>query len=137
MISKQKPRVKPTKSLSKTAQKTTRKAVKQPTLAAFIVKQLDTGKATDIRVISLAGKTSMADTLIIASGTSGRHVASLAHHLAESLKDKGYTVAKDGSLHDGRWIALDAGDVLVHLFHPETRAEYNLEALWLNPADQK
>lgn len=109
--------------------KTTSK--KQPALTEFIVDHLESGKAIDVKVISLKGKTSMAETLIIASGTSGRHVSSLAHHLKEALKKQGCSPTVDGSWNDGHWIALDAGNILIHLFHPETRMVYDLESLWI------
>jgi ribosome-associated protein len=96
----------------------------------LIQASLDDDKAQDLMVIDLEGKTSMADYLVIASGTSSRQVAAMATHLQEKLKDAGQgKVATEGTSM-GDWVLLDAGDVIVHLFRPEVRAFYNIEAMW-------
>lgn len=90
---------------------------------------LDDDKAEDITVIALAGKSSIAEYMVIASGRSSRQVGAMADHLAEKLKARGLGVAVEGKA-AGDWVLLDAGDVVVHLFRPEVRAFYNLEKMW-------
>ena len=81
-------------------------------------------------VIDLAGRSSMADYLIIASGRSGRHVGAMAENLRERLKAGGVAgIGIEGMPHCD-WVLIDAGDVIVHLFRPEVRAFYNLEKMW-------
>ena len=93
-------------------------------------KSLDDDKAEDVVVISLAGKTSIADAMVIATGTSGRHIAALADHLAERLKADGIKGVVVEGKDQGDWVLIDSGDVLVHLFRPEVRDFYQLEKLW-------
>lgn len=99
-------------------------------LMRFIVNSLDDDKAVDVVTIELEGKSSIADYLVIASGTSSRHVASLAEHVLEKLKHiYGETCRVEG-LRQGDWVVVDAVDVIVHIFRPEVREFYNLEKLW-------
>ena len=99
-------------------------------MLARILKSLDDDKADDIVTIDLRGRSSLADALVIASGTSSRHVAALAEHLAQRLKDAGYGTAKVEGLAQGDWVVLDAGDAIVHIFRPEVRDYYDLEGIW-------
>lgn len=96
---------------------------------------LEDSKAEDVVVIDLAGKSSIAEYMIIASGRSSRQVASAAEHVVEKLKAVGLMPAIEGKA-AGDWVLVDAGDVVVHLFRPEVRAFYNLEKMWgvANPA---
>jgi len=95
---------------------------------------LDDGKAEDVVVIDLGGKTSIADYMVIACGTSQRHVGAMTNNLRERLKALGLgTVSVEGETHCD-WVLLDAGDVVVHLFRPEVRTFYSLERLWGTPA---
>ncbi|MGB8839536.1 MAG: ribosome silencing factor [Aliidongia sp.] len=99
-------------------------------MLGLIVHTLDEGKAEDIVVIDLEGKSSLADHLVIASGRSSRQVTALAEQVASKLKDAGHgRVPSEGKAH-GDWVLLDAGDVIVHLFRPEVRQFYNLEKMW-------
>ncbi len=91
---------------------------------------LDERKAEDIVSIPLAGKTTIADFMVIASGTSHRQVSALAEHLLRRLKELGLGRAAVEGLESADWVLIDAGDVIVHLFRPEVRAFYNLEKLW-------
>lgn len=101
-----------------------------PSLLDLIVTTLDDGKAEDIVTIDLAGKSSIADYIVVASGRSQRQVTALAEQVASRLKDAGYgRVSMEGKTH-GDWVLLDAGDVVVHLFRPEVRTYYNLEKMW-------
>jgi ribosome-associated protein len=99
-------------------------------LLALIVKVLDDGKAEDLIVIDLEGKSSMADHMVIATGRSQRQVAALAEHVMEALKAGGYGRASAEGLTQGDWVLIDGGDVLVHLFRPDIRSYYNLEKMW-------
>jgi ribosome-associated protein len=93
-------------------------------------KVLDDGKAEDIVVIDLTGKSSIADSMVIATGRSQRQVVALAEKLREALHGAGCRrVAIEGLPH-GDWVLIDAGDVIVHLFRPEVRNFYNLEKMW-------
>ncbi len=81
----------------------------------------------------MAGKTSIADYMVVASGSSGRHISSLADILAGELKDNGYSSFEIEGKADCNWVLFDAGAILVHLFKPEVRELYNLEKLWSVP----
>jgi ribosome-associated protein len=98
-----------------------------------VVASLDGDKAEDVVVIDLAGKTSLADHMVIASGTSQRQIGAMADHILQKVKAIGVTSAavEGASLCD--WVLIDAGDVIVHLFRPEVRAFYALERLWGAP----
>ncbi|TNE37173.1 MAG: ribosome silencing factor [Alphaproteobacteria bacterium] len=101
----------------------------------LILKSLDDDKAQDIVTIDLKGKTSFADSMVIASGRSQRHVGALADHLMRDLKDAGFGKCKVEGLPNCDWVLLDAGDVIVHLFRPEVRDFYKLEQMWaVDPA---
>ena len=90
---------------------------------------LDDNKAEDIVVVPLEGKSSIADYMIIASGRSTRHVASLADVIGEHMKTLGQNARYEGKA-NGDWVLADAGDIIVHLFRPEVRSFYNLERMW-------
>lgn len=90
---------------------------------------LDDGKGEDIVVIDLQGKSSIANQMVIASGTSQRHVASLADKVRENLKAAGYFSMMEGE-EKADWVLIDAFDVIVHVFKPEVRDFYNLEKMW-------
>ena len=95
---------------------------------------LDHDKADGVVVIDLAGKTTIADFMIVASGTSKRHVAAMSDHVLEKVKEMGATsVGVEGTGHRD-WVLIDIGDVLVHLFRPEIREFYALERLWGAPS---
>ncbi|MCX7677025.1 MAG: ribosome silencing factor [Alteraurantiacibacter sp.] len=99
-------------------------------LHAFILDQLDEEQAQDIVSIPLAGKSSIADFMVIASGRSTRQVTAIATKLAERLKHAGYGTPRIEGLPAADWVLIDAGDVVVHLFRPEVRSFYNLERMW-------
>lgn len=96
----------------------------------MLAAQLDDDKAENILEINLLGKSSIADAMIIASGRSQRHVASLADHLVRKLKDEGIGKPRVEGLPSADWVLIDAGDVIVHIFRPEVREFYNLERIW-------
>lgn len=95
----------------------------------IVVETLDEGKAEDLTVIDLQGKSSIANQMVIASGTSQRHVASLAEKVQEKLKTAGYFSMSEGE-EKADWVLIDAFDVIVHIFKPEVREFYNLEKMW-------
>lgn len=97
---------------------------------ALILDQLDEDQAQDIVSIPLAGKSSMADHMVIASGRSTRQVAAMAQKLAERLKREGHGSSRIEGLPAANWVLIDAGDVVIHLFRPEVRSFYNLERMW-------
>ena len=99
-------------------------------LHQMILQSLDDDQAVEMISIPLAGKSAMADHMIIASGRSTRQVASMAEKLARKIKtDAGRSVRIEG-LPAADWVLIDAGDVIVHLFRPEVRSFYNLERMW-------
>ena len=104
-------------------------------LETLIVNKLDDDKAQDIVCIDLKGKSSVADTLIIASGRSHRHVGALADHVVRALKEAGHGKAKIEGLPACDWVLIDVGDVVVHIFRPEVRSFYNIEKIWSLSAD--
>ena len=93
------------------------------------VKSLDDGKAVDITVIDLVGISSIAAYMVIASGTSQRHVASLAEQVYKKLKDAGFKSVMEGE-EKADWVLIDAYDVIIHVFKPEVREFYNIEKMW-------
>ncbi len=101
-----------------------------PPLLEIIVTALADGLAEDIARIDLAGKTGIADFMVIASGRSARQVAALADRVLAALGERGRKRAPVEGLKAGDWVLIDAGDVIVHIFRPEVRARYNLEKMW-------
>lgn len=101
------------------------------------VSSLEDDKAEDITVINLAGKTSISDYMIIASGRSHRHVAAIAEHLVERLKKRGLAPLSVEGLSQSDWVLIDAGDVIAHIFRPEVRSFYNLEKMWSVPLPEQ
>ena len=99
-------------------------------LRKAIEDSLEQDKAEDICVISLAGKSSIADYMVIGTGRSKRHVASIADRLAERLKIFGIPSMGVEGKDQADWILLDLGDVIVHLFRHEVREFYELEKMW-------
>jgi ribosome-associated protein len=91
---------------------------------------LDDNKAEDIVVIDLHGKSSIADSMIIATGRSQRHLASMAEHLAVLLREQGIDDVGIEGVNVGDWVLIDGGDVIVHLFRPDVRRHYGLEKMW-------
>ena len=97
-------------------------------LLELVLQTLEDGKAEDVVTIELAGKTTIADQMVIASGRSTRQVVALAEHL-DAVLSRRMRVSIEGKA-QGDWVLIDASDVIVHLFRPEIRAYYNLEKMW-------
>jgi ribosome-associated protein len=112
----------------KTAAKPT--PIAAPGLLERIQQALEDGKAEDIVVIDLAGKTSIADQMVVATGRSARQVTALAERLITALHQPGKPRVTAEGMRHGDWVLIDAGDVIVHLFRPEVRRFYNLEKMW-------
>jgi ribosome-associated protein len=102
----------------------------EQSLLSRILVSLDDDKAEDIVTIDLEGRSSLADSIVIANGRSQRHVSAIAEHLARRLKEAGYGTRPVDGLASGDWVLVDAGDVIVHIFRPEVRAYYDLEGMW-------
>ena len=95
-----------------------------------IHKVLSDNKAKDITKINLEKKSSIADFMIICSGTSSRHVISLSNFLVEALKKENLNTLNVEGKSNGDWVLVDAGDIIIHLFRSEVREYYGLEKMW-------
>ena len=99
-------------------------------LKSIVINTLNLNKAQDIVTIDLKNKSSMADYMIIASGTSSRHIQSLSEQVLEKLKDNGVKDSKIEGKESNEWKLVDGIDLIVHIFHPEKRKFYELEKIW-------
>jgi ribosome-associated protein len=107
------------------------------TLLSLIEAELNRGGALEIKIFHLSSESALADHMIVASGTSTRHVASLAERLALEVKKEAKINASIEGLREADWVLVDGGDVIVHLFRPEVRAYYNIEELWETRPDKE
>ena len=108
----------------------TNKAVTTATLRKSVIDALEELKAKDVREIDVRGKTSIADLLVIASGTSARHVKSIANEVTKFAKQAGVApLGVEGEV-EGEWVLVALGDVIVHVMLPRLREFYGLERLW-------
>ena len=99
-------------------------------LKKIIIQTLDINKALDIVSIDLKHKSSMADYMIIASGTSSRHIQSMSEQVLDKLKDNGIKDSKIEGKDSNEWKLVDGIDLVIHIFHPEKRKFYELEKMW-------
>ncbi len=99
-------------------------------LLKLIIGSLEDDIAVDIATIDLAGKSSIADFMVIASGRSRRQVGAIADHVVRKIKEKATHRPGIEGLPQSDWVLIDAGDVVVHIFRPEVRSFYNLEKMW-------
>ena len=111
-----------------------KKMLDENKILEIIKNAMEDMKAEDLVVIDLAGKTSIASYMVVASGTSNRHVASIAQKVEESLKAAGCRCTMEGET-KADWVLIDAYDVIVHIFRPEVRDFYNLEKMWQSVAN--
>jgi len=95
-----------------------------------IKSSLEDDKAEDITIIPLAGKSTLADYMVVATGRSTTHVRALAEHIVFKLKHGGFPPLSLAGLENNDWVAVDANDVLLHIFRPEVRDFYNIEDMW-------
>jgi ribosome-associated protein len=98
--------------------------------AALLLALLDDAMAEETVRIYLAGKSTIADAMIVTQGRSNRHVGAIAERVIQGLKDNGFGRVRVEGLTTCDWVLIDAGDVIVHVFRPEVRAFYNLEKMW-------
>ena len=153
-VAKKAPKKAPKKVAKKVAKKAVKKAVKKAPkkaakraakktrvsdrdslarsreLLALVQASLDDDKAEEVAVIELAGKSTIADFMVVASGRSSRQVGAMAEHLREKLKAAGVKGLSVEGAARADWVLIDGGDIIVHLFRPEVRAFYGLEKMW-------
>lgn len=99
-------------------------------LRDWVIAALEDLKAQDIQILDVRGMTSITDLMIVASGTSDRHIKALADNVVENVKKHGIPpIGVEGET-SREWVLVDLGDVILHVMHPQTRAFYNLEKLW-------
>jgi ribosome-associated protein len=101
-----------------------------PRMIDIVLQSLDDAKAEDIVSIDIAGKSSLADHMVVTSGRSNRHVAAVADQVVKALRDNGFSKPRIEGLPHADWVLVDGGDVIVHIFRPEVREFYNLEKMW-------
>ncbi|AAK88492.2 hypothetical protein EN41_02770 [Agrobacterium tumefaciens] len=98
-----------------------------------VLASLEDSKAEDIVSLDIAGKSALADYMVVVSGRSNRHVSAICEHLLKDMKDEGFGNARIEGLEAGDWVVIDAGDIIVHVFRPEIRVFYNIEKMWATP----
>lgn len=99
-------------------------------LKALIEESLDADQADHVVTIDLAGKSSIADYMVVASGRNIRHIAAMADRLRGRIRETGLGDVSVEGMPQCDWVLVDAGDIIVHLFRPEVRAFYNIEKMW-------
>lgn len=127
-----------THALSRAAKKapeTVSKALSAEETLRIALAAAEDMKAEDTISIDLAGKTSIADYMVVTSGRSDRHVASVAERVVKDLEKAGAKRIRVEGMKQGDWVLIDAGDVIVHVFRPEVRGFYNLEKMWSGSPD--
>jgi len=107
--------------------------VEIPKLKKIIEKTLNQNKAKNIVSVNLRGKTTIADYMIIASGTSSKHIQSLSEILKKELENYGLKKCKIEGKTSNDWKLIDAIDIIIHIFHPDKRKFYDLEKMWSEP----
>ena len=116
--------------MSSTASRKAKSAVSNEHLRQRVVAALEDLKAKDVREIDVRGKTSIADILFIASGTSARHVKSIADEVIKFAKEAGVMPLGVEGQSEAEWVLVDLGDIIVHVMMPRIREFYGLERLW-------
>ena len=104
-------------------------------LLEHILTSLNDDKAEDVVSINLAGKSEIADYMVICSGRSSRQVSSISEKLQDRLKTDFGRLCKVEGKATGDWVLIDTGDVIVHVFRPEVREFYQLEKMWMSPGE--
>src|SRR5579872_4216696 len=103
-----------------------------PAVTTTVTAALDDMKATNVKVLDVRGLTDIADTMVIASGTSDRHVRSIADRVVEKAKAAGFRPLGLEGERDGEWVLVDLQDIILHVMLPRVREFYGLERLWEN-----
>ncbi len=103
-------------------------------ILAVVLQSIEDDKAEDIVQIDLSGKSEMGDHMVICSGRSTRQVSAISEKLRDKLKQELGVIAKLEGKGTGDWVLVDTGDVIVHVFRPEVREFYQLEKMWMDPA---
>ena len=107
-----------------------REIILQQSLQDFIIDKIDDLKGKDIVTLDVRGKSSITDYMIICTGTSNRHVASIAGHILDEAKKQGHLVLGSEGQNDADWVVVDMDSVIVHIMQEESRQLYELEKLW-------
>jgi ribosome-associated protein len=130
-----------TKTAERKAKRAAKAVVKAPRKAAAVaptnwsplvkavLMQLDDAKAEQVVAVDMAGRSSVADTVVVASGRSNRHVNAIADQVIEELEKHGHKNIRIEGVPQCDWVLVDAGDIIIHVFRPEVRSFYNLEKL--------
>ncbi|QWT18481.1 ribosome silencing factor [Bacillus sp. NP157] len=116
--------------MSSTASRKAKSAVSNEHLRQRVVAALEDLKAKDVREIDVRGKTSIADILFVCSGTSARHVKSIADEVVKFAKEAGFMPLGVEGQTEAEWVLVDLGDIIVHVMLPRIREFYGLERLW-------
>ena len=103
---------------------------KPAALLKDIVHWLDEAKAEEVVTIDLAGKSSIGDFMVVATGRSDRHVGAIAEQIGRKLKEQGLGRIRVEGMEACDWVLIDTGDIIVHVFRDEVREFYNLEKMW-------
>lgn len=106
-------------------------------LKKVVVQALEDMKANDINILDVRGLTGVTDLMVFASGTSSRHVKSIANSVAVDVKKQGVEPLGVEGEASGDWTLVDLGDIVVHVMMPEARIFYDLEGLWQRPSDEE
>lgn len=101
-----------------------------PKMIDVVLQSLDDAKAELTVAIDIAGKSSLADHMVVTSGRSNRHVAAVADQVMKAMRDNGFGKPRVEGLPHADWVLVDGGDVIVHIFRPEVREFYNIEKMW-------
>jgi ribosome-associated protein len=96
----------------------------------IVLQSLDDAKAEQTVSIDIAGKSSLADFMVVTSGRSNRHVSAVADQVMKAMRDGGFSKPRVEGLPHADWVLVDGGDVIVHIFRPEVREFYNIEKMW-------
>ncbi|MDY0870675.1 ribosome silencing factor [Dongia rigui] len=120
----------PKAPVAKTAQAASKADAFSRQLLKLVEKSLDDDKAEDIVSVDLAGKSAIADFMVIATGRNVRQLAAMAHHVAEKLSKAGAKPINIEGISQGDWVLVDGNDIIIHLFRPDVRKLYSLEKMW-------
>jgi ribosome-associated protein len=106
-------------------------------LQKLVKKSLEDSKSQNIKIIELAGKSDIADSMVVATGTSNRHVNSISENLVADLREHGIKSVDPEGTETGDWVLIDLFDIIVHVMQPEAREKYDLESMWQVTAEKK